>query len=335
LKRLLQVAAIVALTVFFLWLFLKNANLGDVWHILRAASPWWLALAVALNVMALFFRTFRWRAILVGRDHPRFYPAFFANAIGYMVSTLLPIRAADVVRPALLARKSDVRFSAALGTVMTERILDLISILTLFLWFVALRWREYSGRAATAELWSFVVKPAALGAGVILLLVIAFILGLSFFRSHVRRFHQWVGGIVPKRFRGAWMNFFDAFVQTLALARQPVAGGIVLLSTLGLWACLTLQFTYTVKALHLHLPFDSAFFVTGATTVGLAVPTPGGIGGMHKICQFVLTRFYDMGIDESVAAAVLFHLVGSVPVVIIGTALFIGEGLRWRDVTRA
>jgi len=335
LKRLFQVAAIVALTVFFLWLFLKNANLGDVWHILRSVNPWWLALAVALNVGALFFRTFRWRAILVGRDHPRFYPAFFANAIGYMISTLLPIRAADVLRPALLTRKSEVRFSAALGTVMTERILDLISILTLFMWFVALRWREYSTLPATAELWRFVVRPAALASAGILLLVIAFVIGLYFFRSKVRRFHEWVGGIVPKRFRGSWMNFFDAFVQTLALARQPVAGSIVILSTLGLWACLTLQFTYTVKALHLHLPIDSAFFVTGATTLGLAVPTPGGIGGMHKICQFVLTRFYAMGIDESVAAAVLFHLVGSLPVVIVGTSLFIAEGLRWRDVTRA
>src|SRR5256885_4582560 len=48
---------------------------------------------------------------------------FFANTVGYMLSTVLPIRAGDVARPALLARRTNVRFAGALGTVLTERIL--------------------------------------------------------------------------------------------------------------------------------------------------------------------------------------------------------------------
>ena len=84
--------------------------------------------------------------------------------------------------------------------------------------------------------------------------------------------------------------------------------------------------------MHHPLPFDSAFFVTGVTTIGLAIPTPGGIGGFHKACQLVLTRFYAFSIDSSVAVAVLFHVIGTLPVLTMGLFLFAREGLRWKDM---
>jgi uncharacterized membrane protein YbhN (UPF0104 family) len=74
--------------------------------------------------------------------------------------------------------------------------------------------------------------------------------------------------------------------------------------------------------------------VTGVTTVGLAIPTPGGIGGFHKACQLVLTNFYHFDVDTSVATAILFHIVGTLPVIVTGLTLFAREGLRWRDVRR-
>jgi uncharacterized membrane protein YbhN (UPF0104 family) len=87
------------------------------------------------------------------------------------------------------------------------------------------------------------------------------------------------------------------------------------------------------------LPYDASFFVTGVTTVGLAIPTPGGIGGFHKACQLVLTRFYRFTVESSVAVAVLFHVIGTLPVLTIGLVLFAKEGvtlkaLRSEDVEK-
>jgi uncharacterized membrane protein YbhN (UPF0104 family) len=103
----------------------------------------------------------------------------------------------------------------------------------------------------------------------------------------------------------------------------------------GVWFCLTAQFWFATMALHHPLPFDASFFVTGVTTVGLAIPTPGGVGGFHKACQLVLMRFYKFDIDTSVAVAVVFHIIGTLPVLVTGLALFTREGLRWKDVTKA
>lgn len=332
-KRFLQITAIAALTIFFLWLFLRNANLQEVWLIIRRTSVFWLSVALITNLAALFFRTIRWRIILDPDDPPPFYATFFANTVGYMLSTILPIRAADVARPALLARRTSHRFSGALGTVLTERVLDLCTILLLFVYFALLRWNEFSRDPQTAR-WFFVVKAGAVASAVLLAAMAVLLIGLFFFREKIRRMHEVLGRLIPQRFRDSWMHFFDSFAATLSITRHHSAFASVLACTAGVWACLTGQFYFTVRALQQPLPWDASIFVTGVTTVGLAIPTPGGVGGFHKACQLVLTRFYGFDVDLSVATAVLFHVVGTAPVIVTGLLLFAREGLRWRDVTR-
>lgn len=325
-KRILQIAFVVALTVFFLWLFLRNANLQQVGQILRSATFSWVLVGFAVNATALLLRTIRWRILLDPDDPPPFFATFFANTVGYMLSIILPIRAADVARPALLARRTSHRFSGALGTVLTERVLDLTSILLLFVTFAFLRWNEFSHDASIAS-WFYIVRAGAVASVVLLAALASLMIGLTFFRDSIRRLHERLGGILPVRFRSPWMHFFDSFTETLKITQNRRVFLQIVLCTAGVWLCLTSQFWFATKAVHHPLPFDSSFFVTGVTTVGLAIPTPGGIGGFHKACQLVLTRFYGFGIDASVAVAVLFHLIGTLPVLITGLILFAREGL--------
>ena len=333
-KRILQIAGVAALTVFFLWLFLKNANLRDVGRILKSTEYGWVALGFAVNSLALIFRTMRWRTILDPDDPPPFRDTFFANAVGYMLSAILPVRAADVARPALLSRRTSHRFSGALGTVLTERVLDLTSILLLFVYFALRRWNEFTHDPYVAKSF-YIVRAGAIAAAVILSSLWFFIIGLYFFRGFVRRMHAGLGRIVPRRFRDGWMNFFDSFADTIRIANHPAALVKIVLCTAGVWTCLTSQFWFATKAVRHPLPFDSSFFVTGVTTVGVAIPTPAGIGGFHKVCQLALTRFYHFDVDSSVAVAVLFHIIGTLPIIVTGVALFLKQGLHWRDVTRA
>jgi glycosyltransferase 2 family protein len=316
------------LTIFFVGLFLWKSNLHDVWRIIKMTDPYWLASAFVANWMTLVFRTTRWRVLLASPTPPAFYPTFFANTTGYMLSTVLPIRAGDVARPALLARRTNVRFATALGTVLTERVLDLFSILSIFLFFSILRWNAFPNGPT-------VVHGGAVGCAIVLAALIAFLIGLYFFRGAVRRLHERVGRLLPKRFREPWMKFFDAFAKTLAITERPRDFLTVIFATAGVWLCLTAQYWLVLVAMHRPLPYDATFFINGVTTIGVAIPTPGGVGGFHKLCQWALTSFYGFDIDSSVAIALILHLVGAVPVVVTGVALFAREGMRWRDLRHA
>jgi uncharacterized protein (TIRG00374 family) len=324
-SRILRVTLIVLLTIVFLALFLWKSNLHDVWRILLTTNLVWFAVGLIVNGSALIFRTIRWRILLDSKNPPAFYPTFFANAIGYMLSTILPIRAGDVARPALLSRRTHIRFSEALGTVLTERVLDLLSILLIFLFFCAYRWNDFD---------SPVIRVGAYTAGAMLAGLAVLIFAFRFFEGAVRRLHTWLGRFLPQRFRDPWMRFFDAFAATLRITERPSHFAVVLLTTACIWFCLTSQFWFVLVAAHRPLPWDSSMFFNAATTVGIAIPTPGGIGGFHKVSQYVLTTFYGFDIDTSVAVAVLFHIVGTLPVVLVGAVLFLREGLSWRRLTQ-
>ncbi|HVE70436.1 MAG TPA: lysylphosphatidylglycerol synthase transmembrane domain-containing protein [Thermoanaerobaculia bacterium] len=330
-KRILQIALIAALTVLFLWLFLRNANLREVGAILARSNLAWVVLGFAVNIIALVSRTIRWRTLLDPEDPPPFYATFFANAVGYMSSIVLPIRASDLARPVLLSRRTSHRFSGALGTILCERVLDLTSILLMFVTFAAIRWNEFSNDPAIAA-WFYIVSAGAITSAVILVVLWSFLIGLRFSRDTIRRLHEWLGRFLPNRARSPWMHFFDTFAETLRISKYPGALAKVLMCTLVTWTCLTAQFWFATKSVHQPLPYDSSFFVTGVTTVGLAIPTPGGIGGFHKACQLVLTRFYAFSVDSSVAVAVLFHVIGTLPVLTIGLFLFMKEGVSLKQL---
>ncbi|HEY6842727.1 MAG TPA: lysylphosphatidylglycerol synthase domain-containing protein, partial [Thermoanaerobaculia bacterium] len=115
--RILRVVFILLLTAFFVAFFLWKSNLHDVWHIILQTNVWLFTFGLIVNGSALIFRTIRWRVLLSADDPPPFYPTFFATTLGYMISTVLPIRAGDVARPALLSRRTHIRFAEAIGTV--------------------------------------------------------------------------------------------------------------------------------------------------------------------------------------------------------------------------
>lgn len=332
-KRILHLSLILTLTVVFLVLFFRNSDPGGVWTLVRSTSVGWLLCGFAANFLALVCRAERWRTILDPDNSPPFYPTFFATALGFMTSTILPIRAGDVVRPALLSRRTNIRFSAALGTVLTERVLDLMSILVLFLIFVGTSGRHFATDPRTSTHFVY-IKTAAIVAGCGVLLLGGFVVGLFFSRELVRKAHGWLARFLPARFRDSWMNFFDSFVASLDIASHPTALTRVILFTAAIWMFLCSQFFFVVLALGHPLPFTASFFVTGMTIIGLMIPTPGGVGGFHKACQIALTSFYGFSIDASVAVALLFHLVGVLPVIITGVILFLREGLTWKQLSR-
>ncbi|MEO8218528.1 MAG: lysylphosphatidylglycerol synthase transmembrane domain-containing protein [Acidobacteriota bacterium] len=330
-KRILRIGAIAALTVLFLGLFLWKSDPGRVVDLMLASNAWWLTLGFAANLAALLFRTLRWRTILNPRNPPPFYATFFANAVGYTLSTVLPVRAGDFARPAILSRRTDIKFTTALGTVLTERVFDLFAILTLFVTFVWSTNRQFSADPSTSGKFA-IVRTAGILATLLLISLAVFLFALHFFREGIRGAHRKVGRILPRRFRDGWMHFFDSFVDSLALARDGVALTKVILFTAGIWFSIAAQFGFVFIALRHPLPITASFFITGMAIIGLMIPTPGGIGGFHKACQITLTNFYHYDVNTSVAAALLVHAVGILPVVLTGAALIVRDGIPWRQV---
>src|SRR5688572_578981 len=119
----------------FAW-FLKNADPADVWRHVRGARPEYLLLAFGFVVIPYWLRTIRWQCLLAPLGPTSFWTVFRATVVGFAALALLPGRVGDVLRPYLVARKEGLSLPATLATIVMERVLDLVAVLTLLAIFV-------------------------------------------------------------------------------------------------------------------------------------------------------------------------------------------------------
>ena len=81
---------LVALMLVLVGVFLRNANLAEVWHVVRTADPRLVAIGVALLFASYALRTLRWQLMLAPLGPTRFGPAYRATVIGFAASFILP-----------------------------------------------------------------------------------------------------------------------------------------------------------------------------------------------------------------------------------------------------
>ena len=101
--------------------------------VLVAARPLWIVAVTLASLATVYIRAQRWRVLLRPVGDVPLYPALSATAIGFGASAVLPFRAGEFLRPALLGRRVGVRMSAAFSSVVLERLFDMLLVIGCFL----------------------------------------------------------------------------------------------------------------------------------------------------------------------------------------------------------
>ena len=315
---------ILLLTFGLLAFFLRNADMAGVWSETRRARPDLLGLAIVLTGATYVLRALRWQYLLapIGRTH--FGTAFRATVIGFAASFLLPARAGEVIRPYLLARKERLSATAAFATIILERLLDLVTVLLLFGVFVATI--DSTGGAGDPAAFARVKVGGQLAA-------VAAVIGLGMFFTlarHPERIGRWalrVERVLPAKLARAVARFVESFAQGLAVMRQPGRLLVALAWSFPIWLSIAAGIWLTSLAFHITFPFAGSFLVTMLLVVGVAVPTPGAIGGFHTAYQIAVQTFFGAPDDRAIGAAIVLHAVSFVPVTILGIVFMAQEGL--------
>src|SRR5258706_541910 len=85
--------------------------------------------------------------------------------------------------------------------------------------------------------------------------------------------------LVPERLRARAASIVRSFIEGLGALRTPGDVAVVAISSFALWLLVTVQIYATLRAFDLDLPFPVSFFLLTWFVIGLAIPTPGGVGG--------------------------------------------------------
>lgn len=128
LKYIVFLAAGLALAYYLFNSFYTPSFIND----LKSVSLFWLSLAVLAVLTAHIFRALRWQLMIrpLTNKNPGFFKVFNALMVGYLVNLALP-RAGELARCVWLAKKEKLETTSLVGSVIAERIIDLIMLLIL------------------------------------------------------------------------------------------------------------------------------------------------------------------------------------------------------------
>ncbi len=325
-RRVLAWIAGPALAAFFLWLCFRGVDLAELWQVVRHVDPLLLGLSVASVFAHLGLRSWRWRTLLapVAPDVP-YRELLSAVSIGYMAS-LLPGRVGEVLRPALLSRRTGTPFAAALATVGVERaVLDLLAIVVLGGGALLLP-PGLSGVGAHAdpELVAFlrVLGGGLLAGGLAALAIVTWLArDRERWEERFRRFAEGEGAVFLRRPAGFVAGLFPG-LGAFATMRGLAA---VLAETFVIWGVIAAGIQAGIASCGVTLAPFSALVMLPILAVGIGIPTPGGTGSYHAAMTWGLAGLFGTPRVLAGAAGLVVHAFTWLPVLAAG-GLFVALG---------
>jgi uncharacterized protein (TIRG00374 family) len=330
-KRALRIGLSLALMAALLAVFLWNVDLGEVAGSLERTDPVLIGAAVALALGTYWFRAVRWQLILRPLGKVRHSSAVLATIVGYTAMTLFPARMGDLVRPILLAKRERVAVSGALASILTERIFDLWTVVLYFLVFLV--WPPEMTELDEAARANFeVLRTSGYAVGAVLVAGTLVLLGLFRFQERFVDLATRPVAWFRSRWRQPAANFLNHFLDGLRVLQRPRDLIITVGASLLLWYFIYWQVKVTLLAFDLDLPLRVSYFLVTMAVIGLAIPTPGGVGGFHKATQVGLTAFFAVELNRATAVAIVYHATCFLPITLLGLLCLPLIGFRLRDV---
>jgi len=329
-NRTLRVAVSLGLAALLLVLFLRTLDFAAVGRAIAAAHVGWLLLATACGLVATpLFRSWRWGFLLRKAGRPSFWDLNSATSIGFAASTLLPARAGEIVRPVALAKTAGLPTAACLASIALERLIDLVTCVSLFV-FYGLGWApEMTGDAAGRFL---LLRRSAIVAGAGTLIGLAFLAFLAAKPERTDRFVKPLLHPLPDRFGARLEAILLSFLDGLGALGSVRNVVVVAASSFVLWLLICVQIHATLRAFDLVFPFPVAFFVLTWAILGLFIPTPGGVGGYHTAVAYALTGFYGVSKNTAAAFALVSHALSFVPITLIGLVFLVAGGFSLKSL---
>ncbi|MBX7045463.1 MAG: flippase-like domain-containing protein [Ignavibacteria bacterium] len=330
LKKILKFLLITGLLALFLYLALRSVNFDDLVTELKKTN---YLLAIAGGLVGVFigsyFRALRWRYFLNPiKENISMKNLFPPIMIGYMLNSVIP-RGGEFTRPIILARNEDISKAASFGTILVERIFDVLSVLAAF-GISLFAFKDKLG-AAFPE---YNIEKIAVVASLITLAIIIFLIIVIFnIEKSELVIEKITGKFFPEKIQAKIKKFFSSTMSGFLFIKYPKQYLPIFIYTVLIWIMYLLSAYITFFACGINnLNLVDANLVLTMITFAMFLPLPGNsAGAFHYICSGTLVNIF--GIDREVAFgyATVNHLTGFILQILIGAYYFFKENYKVKD----
>jgi uncharacterized protein (TIRG00374 family) len=291
------------------YLTVRDVRWNRVWDALANSNYWWLIPALLLLAAANLVRARRWQSLFHPRTRPPYAPTLEAMLVGQLFNNVLPARAGEVARVVFLHRRANASRGEAMGTVLVERVFDVLALLGLLFvalpWFPSLSW----------------IRAAAW-------LAIGLALGVAMVSALLVRYEdrpleialrplQYLPFVSLELVRRATANVGRGLAGIRRWRNAAAAGAWTIVS----WLAIALSNWVLMQGFHLGLPFSAGLLIAIATGLGMVIPSAPGAVGIFEAATVVALHAYGVANSQALSYALVLHAMNLVPYLIAGGAL--------------
>lgn len=293
----IRIGVPVVISLVSLYLALKDVALDDVLEALSNTDVRFIVLVLITVMVNTFAKAARWKALMrPGGHNVSYFQAIKSLLVGHTLNLLYPGRVGDLSRAYEIGGLGLGR-TFVLGTVVVEKILDMLSYAFLFIYLLFLiplpGWVSDSGYAFT---------------GVALIVSFATII-IAFQRDLVMRIVERITDLFPERIKTYTNTRFRSGITSLDVLQNKTDVLILGLLSALVWATAILNNHLTLLAFDISLPLSASLLILIALQVGITIPSvPGRFGVFQYICVLALGVF---GVDQATAFSygILLHII--------------------------
>lgn len=309
LKTALKYIILFLIGVGVLYLAFRGQELGKIWQEIKTANYFWVITSAFAVWIAHVLRALRWQMLYQSIHYKvSFWNAYHAVMIGYLANLALP-RFGEIGRCSVIHRAEKVPMFASIGTVITERLFD---VLVLFITGLAMLifqhdivadflydtiYLSLAKKVNTLNYWWLV----AIGAVILLLIASA----IYFFRQ---------------KFSKKFLRIFVSLRQGFGSYSKLKQKGLFLIYTLLIWVfyCLSMYFAFSSIPATSGLHFNAAFTAIVFSGFAMAAPVQGGIGVFHWMVAQSLV-LYGITFKDGLAYSTIIHSSQVLLILILGS----------------
>lgn len=296
----------------------------EVWNDIQGANYFWMIAALVSAIASHIFRSLRWNLLINSLNYKtKLSTTFYALMVGYMANTAVP-RMGEFMRCGVLSKKERIPFNALFGTVISERIFDLVVLIVIIVFVLVFQLKKLGGflDQTFGPFFQNVfsnINYLLLFVGISVLLFAVLILVIIKLKEKIKKipFYQKIHGFLDGLFAG---------IKTIMKLREK---WLFLFHTIIIWIFYALMVYFPLFMLPetSKLDFVDALTILAIGSLGVVAPVPGGIGAYHFIVKAVLVEIFGIGGIAAGSFAAITHAGQTILNVAVGTLSYFYIGL--------
>lgn len=298
-----------------LWLSFRNLEYSKIRQDIIDADYQWLVIALLFAIAAHIVRALRWNMLINEMGYKtRLSTTFFAVMIGYLANTAVP-RMGEFMRCGVLSKKEKIPFNSLFGTVISERLIDLIMLFLIIIMVIVFQ-IDLVG-SYVGDIFEPIIQAIFSNFMSLLLFIGSFFLIIGISIWFIWQSRRWF-----KRFRfyNKVRGFVDGLLEGIKTVMKLKRKWLFVVYTILIWVFYAFMVYMPVLMLKetTYLKFVDGLTILAIGSLGIVAPVPGGIGAYHFIVKSILVELYAIEANAAGSFAAITHAGQTLLNVIVG-----------------